>query len=74
MDAKQKADEIFWNFDANHDKSKNCVKQMISLIKDLIEESSNVHQSIYTPKKLCKDLLNPKLKFLEQVEKEIDLL
>lgn len=48
-----------------------CVEREIELIKKIIDESINIHQSLSTHKKLCVDILNPILKEYRELIKEI---
>lgn len=58
--------------------SKKCalilIEEQIKLVKEFIEKSTEVYQSLKTPKKLCIDIFNPKLKYLEEVKQEIEKL
>jgi hypothetical protein len=40
------------------------LQNSIDLLELIIEESTEVHQVLNTPKRLCRDILNPKLKSL----------
>ena len=51
-----------------------CVDENVKMLKIILDQSINIYQSLNTPKKLCIDLLNPLLKFWEQVKKEIENL
>jgi len=46
------------------------VDEKIKLIKELLDKSTEIYQSLSTPKKLCTDILNPILKELEEVKQE----
>lgn len=48
-----------------------CVDENVKMLKIILDQSTNIYQSLNTPKKLCIDLLNPLLKFWEQVKIEI---
>lgn len=48
------------------------IQNSIDLLQSIINESVNVHQSLSTPKKLCIDLLNPKLKELYNIKFELE--
>lgn len=51
------------------------VEAIIAELLDLIGQSPTVYQSLNTPKKLCTDILNPKLKsYLEVKEKLIKII
>lgn len=58
--------------------AKDCslisVDDNLSVLRDILKESDNIYQSLKTPKKLCIDILNPKIKFLEEVKQEINKL
>lgn len=51
-----------------------AVDENIKLIKNILNQSTQIHQSLSTPKKLCIDVLNPILKELEEVKQEIQKL
>ena len=84
MDVKEKAKELVRHFkgrgmdgDENY-ASKECalivVGENIKLIKDLLDKSTSIYQSLNTPLKLCVDVLNPALKYYEEVKTEIEKL
>ena len=58
--------------------AKKCVliliDENVKMLKTILNESTNIYQSLNTPKKLCIDLLNPLLKFWQEVRKEIEKL
>ena len=47
------------------------VDENIKMLKKVLDESTNVYQSLKTPKKICVDILNPLLKYWEKVREEI---
>jgi len=51
-----------------------CVDENIKMLKQLFNDSENIYQSLNTPKKLCVDLLNPLLKYWQEVRMEIEKL
>lgn len=55
--------------------AKNCVliliDENVKMLKLLLDESTEIYQSLNTPKKLCVDLLNPLLIFWNEVKDEI---
>lgn len=51
-----------------------CVDENIKMLKQLFNDSANVYQSLNTPKKICIDLLNPLLKYWNEVKQEIEKL
>lgn len=54
---------------------KGCVLVLIDenvkMLKSLLNESTQIYQSLNTPKKLCIDLLNPLLKYWNEVKQEV---
>lgn len=48
-----------------------CVDEKINTLKKILDESTNIYQSLNTPKKLCIDIINPILKELEEVKQEL---
>jgi hypothetical protein len=85
---KEKAEELirkYYSFGLNNPaqsfswyECKQCaliaVDEQITLIKKLIKQSTEVHQALSTPKKICTDILNPTLKELERIKSEIEKL
>ena len=57
------------------DAAKQCalilVDENVKMLKNVLDESTNVYQSLQTPKKLCIDILNPLLKYWSKVREEI---
>jgi len=51
-----------------------AVDEIIGEIILFIDESPNVYQSLKTPKKLCIDILNPRLVYWQEVKLEIQKL
>jgi hypothetical protein len=55
--------------------ARNCVliliDENVKMLKIILNESNEIYQSLNTPKKLCIDLLNPLLKFWNEVKEEI---
>jgi len=47
------------------------VDEKINLIREILNKSVTIYQSLLTPSKLCVDILNPILKELEEVKQEI---
>jgi len=47
------------------------VDENVKMLKIILNESTEIYQSLNTPKKLCIDLLNPLLKFWDEVKEEI---
>ena len=88
MTPKEKAEEIykkFINVDClqefevmDYELAKQCalilVDENVKMLKIVLDESTDVYQSLNTPKKLCIDLLNPLLKYWREVKKEIKKL
>jgi hypothetical protein len=81
-DIETKASELYWEYyqlvadgyypeDTAKQCALICVDREIELIKKMIDESVNIHQSLSIPKKLYIDILNPILKELLQVKQEI---
>lgn len=54
--------------------SLKAVDENIKMLKTILNESTNIYQSLNTPKKLCIDLLNPLLLFWNEVKQEVELL
>ena len=50
------------------------VDENTKMLKQLLNDSVNIYQSLNTPKKLCVDLLNPLLKYWNEVKQEIEKL
>ena len=50
------------------------VDENVKMLKLVLNESTEIYQSLNTPKKLCIDLLNPLLKYWEEVKQEIEKL
>ena len=48
-----------------------AVDEIIEQIKNIIDEAPNIYQSLGTNKKLCIDVLNPILKYWQDVKSEI---
>lgn len=84
MGVKEKAKELVEKYygitDVNWGirQQKQCalivVGENIKLIKDLLDKSTSIYQSLNTPLKLCVDVLNPTLKYYEEVKTEIEKL
>lgn len=81
MTSKEKAEELHHKFSVicnDTEMGKKCalivVDENVKMLKTILNESTNVYQSLNTPKKLCIDLLNPLLIFWQQVKQEIELL
>ena len=47
------------------------VDENVKMLKGILNESTEIYQSLNTPKKLCIDLLNPLLKYWDEVKQEI---
>jgi hypothetical protein len=84
MTPKEKAKELFDKMWLNLPTQygylycKQCaliaVDENVKMLKQILNESTDIYQSLNTPKKLCIDLLNPLLKYWKEVKKEIELL
>ena len=81
MTPKEQAKELVDKFTAIEDgemyigKAKQCasiiVDENVKMLTQILNESPQVFQSINTPKKLCIDLLNPLLKYWQEVKLEL---
>ena len=81
--AKELVDKIYYDIDfdlvgmPNTKKmvAKQCaliaVDENLKMLKTMLDESTEIYQSLNTPKKLCVDLLNPLLKFWNEVKDEV---
>jgi len=47
------------------------IDENVKMLKTTLDESTEIYQSLSTPKKLCVDLLNPLLKFWNEVKEEV---
>lgn len=47
------------------------IDENVEMLKKILNESTEIYQSLNTPKKLCIDLLNPLLKFWNEVKEEV---
>ena len=47
------------------------IDENIKMLKEILDGSTNVYQALNTPKKLCVDLLNPLLKYWNQVKNDV---
>jgi len=47
------------------------IDENVNMLKSLLNESTQIYQSLNTPKKLCIDLLNPLLKYWDEVKQEV---
>jgi len=45
--------------------------EVINVLLQIREESMQVYQSLSTPKKLCSEILNPKIKYWEEVKRKL---
>jgi hypothetical protein len=85
MKTREKAKELYWKYYQNisdtsypEETAKQCaliaVDENIKVLENVLDESTNICQSLKTPKKLCIDILNPILEYLKEVKEQIQKL
>ena len=47
------------------------IDENIKMLKQILDSSAEIYQALNTPKKLCIDLLNPLLKYWNQVKNDV---